>query len=164
MTRPSLQHLFERACAVFSVTPAQMRSARDGGAARLAFCRIATRAGYGALPICMKLGVERAAVDSAVWQADALFDRDRSFAEGCIEIEIECAAESGVAARTAFALPVDYDVRAIALTILDGPRAAMGVGVAQLQELAAAFLALAGDPSNTLSKGFENGQNPEQAA
>lgn len=156
----SLEHLFTRTARVFGVTPAQLRSRSSHAAsndARLAFCRLAVLAGAGELAVGMKCGRSTAWVSEAVWAAGSRLDADRAFAGRFHEIELECVAETGVAAATFYPLPADSDPRAIAERLVHSPREAMAVGVADLATLGAAFIALH-DQFNALSKDSEHDQ------
>lgn len=167
----TLEHLFTRTAAAFGVPLWKMRSRhaeQKAVDARLAFCRLAVLAGAGELAVGMKLARDANFVRKAVWDAGVRFDADRAFAQLYQEIEIECVAETGVAARTLYPLPKDVDPRTIAERLVDSPREAMRVGVADLAAIGAAFLALddeitllraeRGGLLNQLLKDVSNGQ------
>lgn len=147
----SLEHLFTRTAKAFGVTPAQLRSRSshaNSNDARLAFCRLAVFAGASEIAVGMKCGRSVKWVSQAVWSAGSRLDADRAFAALYHEIEIECVAETGVAAATLYPLPKDADPRTIAERLVHSPREAMAVGTADLATIGAAFLAL--DDENTL--------------
>lgn len=167
----SLEHMLTRTARAFGVTSAQMRVPRDTKIAlpaRLAFCRMAKFAGAGELAIGMKISRNAAWVDVAVWRAGRLLETDGNFAERYREVELECVAEAHLSAATVYPLPVDRDPRAIAERLVESPREAMRVGVADLATLGAAYLALSDEleqlrasraaPVEPASKDLENGQ------
>lgn len=144
----SLSHVFERTAQRFGVTLDQMRGvSAKAHEAQLAFCYLARGlTGAGELTIGMKIARSADWVASALEEAaHRLSAESRVYAETVAEIEIECLVEAGVADRVLFPLPQLSDPESIAHRLIGSPREAIQVGLADLQSLGAAYLALAAE-------------------
>ena len=145
MKEVNLSHVFERVAQRFGLTLDQMRGvATKAHAAQIAYCYLAR-----GLTGCSELAIGMKVARDAGWVVEACKEaahraiaEDRAFAETLAEIEIECLVEAGVSDRTLYPLPKLADPSQIATRIVASPREAMQVGIADLQTLGAAYLAL----------------------
>ena len=139
------QHVLERVAQRFALSLDKLRGDRHAAhEAQIAYCYLAHGlTGCSGMTIGMRIGRDQqwvaAAIDECATRALA---EDRRFHEVLTEIEIECLAEAGVADRTHYPLPRMTEPHAIAQRLVASPREALQVGIADLQTIGAAFLAI----------------------